>query len=218
MSWTRRLFLTNMALLSLNGIQANSPQKNVADDLSRVLSAPPESTSADASVIICNSIAFMLVFPASLYFNEDNENNALDTPRWPSPAYPGLIGNVLPDLETYDYLRGFTEVYFERGDIRLNTEVVRVEELEDGKGWNVTTRDWRSPDGGEICSEVWDAVVVCTGWYNDPLWPGTPGMEDLKKKDWRYTLNGIETAQRALIIGNGNSANALAVVPAQQTT
>ncbi|KAE9398787.1 FAD/NAD(P)-binding domain-containing protein [Gymnopus androsaceus JB14] len=175
------------------------------------------------------------------YFDEDDENNASDTPRWPSPAYPGLIGNVLPEFlsfsgspfpeppttphqpfptlrETYDYLRGFAEVYLERGNIRLNTEVVRVEELEDGKGWNVTTRDWRSPDRGEIRSEVWDAVVVCTGWYDDPLWPGTPGMEDLKKKGlavhakWyrgpqKYTG---KTAQRALIIGNGNSANDIA--------
>ncbi|KAF8659935.1 hypothetical protein AX16_001671 [Volvariella volvacea WC 439] len=72
-------------------------------------------------------------------------------PRWPSPAYPGLIGNVLsqylsysdfpfpppdnPDQpfptlsETHRYLQDFAKPFIEKGSIRLNVEVVSVTEL-----------------------------------------------------------------------------------------
>ncbi|KIK66724.1 hypothetical protein GYMLUDRAFT_238960 [Collybiopsis luxurians FD-317 M1] len=166
--------------------------------------------------------------------SEEDKNTR---PRWPSPAYPGLIGNVLPEFlsfsgspfpeppttphqpfptlkETYEYLRSFAEPYLKQGNIRLNTEVVRVEELDEGKGWNVNIRDWNSSED-RITSEVWDGVVVCTGWYNDPLWPETEGIDELKKKGlakhakW-YRGPTDFTGKRALIIGNGNSANDIA--------
>ncbi|KAL1698743.1 hypothetical protein EV121DRAFT_274224, partial [Schizophyllum commune] len=95
----------------------------------------------------------------------DNPPPNSTTPRWPSPAYPGLIGNVLPEYlsysdyppfptppghpeqpfptlqETYEYLKGFANS-LEPGRIRLNTEVVRVVEKDGpvpskdgGNGW-----------------------------------------------------------------------------------
>lgn len=153
----------------------------------------------------------------------------------PFPEPPTTPNQPFPTLkETHDYLRGFAKQHLEQGTIRLNTEVVRVEELDDGKGWNVTTRDWSrsSSNRGEAHSQVWDAVVVCTGWYDEPLWPQTPGIEDLRKKGlavhakWYrgpqnykgqvrqfnvFMFSALKLlVQRALIIGNGNSANDIA--------
>ncbi|KAF9060048.1 hypothetical protein BDP27DRAFT_1430539 [Rhodocollybia butyracea] len=168
--------------------------------------------------------------------------------RWQSPAYPNLVGNVLPEFlsfsespfpeppstphqpyptlkETHDYLRLFAEKYLERGNIRLNIEVVRVEELDAGKGWEVTMRDWSLPDhaGREFVS-VWDAVAGCTGWFDDPQWPQTEGMEELKQKGLAMHAKSYRGPQkyagkRALIIGNGNSSNDIAshLVPLAQT-
>ncbi|KAJ4468603.1 hypothetical protein C8J55DRAFT_200441 [Lentinula edodes] len=168
----------------------------------------------------------------------DEHDASEKKPRWPSPAYPGLIGNVLPEFlsfsgapfpqppstpqqpfptlrETHDYLRTFASRYLEQGKIHLNTEVVRVEELQDGKGWNVTTRDWSADGKGQISSQVWDGVVICTGWYDDPLWPGTEGMDILKEKGLALHAKWYRGPQkyagkRALIIGNGNSSNDIA--------
>jgi cation diffusion facilitator CzcD-associated flavoprotein CzcO len=124
-------------------------------------------------------------------------------PFWPSPAYPGLIGNVLaeyltfshhpfpepasqihpyPSLaDTHAYLRRFADPFLASGQIRLSTEVVWVDELSGGRGWNVTTRDWRAGKNGEVNVEVWDAVVLATSWYDHPSWPeSTPGLAEVR--------------------------------------
>src|SRR5438309_1952523 len=106
------------------------------------------------------------------YFDEPKDEGILN-PRWPLPAYKGLIGDVLPSflcfsefpfpeppttpdqpfpslIETYAYLRTFAEPYLKDGKIKLNREVVRVLEREQGKtGWSVTYKDWNS-DGREV--------------------------------------------------------------------
>lgn len=122
---------------------------------------------------------------------------------WPSPAYPGLIGNVLPEylsfsgfpfpeppsspmqpfptlLETYQYLRAFASPYLLSGHIKLLREVISVSELEGGRGWSVVSRDWRK--GGHTTEEVWDAVVVSVGWYDNPIWPETEGLDELRRR------------------------------------
>lgn len=126
------------------------------------------------------------------------------TPRWPSPSYPGLIGNVLPEYlsfshfpfptridphqpfptldETHEFLRVFAEPYVRQGKMKLNMEVVRVEELPEGQGWKVKVRDWNEGKEGEEVEEVWDAVVVAVGWYDHPVWPDTPGLEILRER------------------------------------
>lgn len=150
------------------------------------------------------------------YFDEhqEDEANAKDAaPRWPSPAYRGLIGNVLPEYlgfsgfpfplppstpeqpfptlsETHAYLQAFAEPLLRAGAIKLNREVVSVVELENRKGWSVISRDWTK--GGAESQETWDAVVVCVGWYDNPVWPDTEGLAALREaglahhaKSWR---------------------------------
>lgn len=145
--------------------------------------------------------------------NNDDENHKSGRPRWPSPAYHGLMGNVLPPylsfsghpfppppsapeqpfpdlIQTYQYLLAFAEPL--RAHIRLNTEVVRVDELENGEGWEVALRDWSANDVGREMVEKWDAVIIATAWYDNPKWPDTPGLEALKEagiakhaKEWK---------------------------------
>ncbi|KAJ6595155.1 hypothetical protein DFH09DRAFT_1136306 [Mycena vulgaris] len=158
-------------------------------------------------------------------------------PFWPSPAYPGLIGNVLseyltfshhpfpapestvhpyPSLaDTYAYLRQFAEPFLASGHIRLSTEVVWVDELSGGRGWSVTTRDWRAGKDGEVKVEVWDAIVVATSWYSYPSWPDTPGLAEARAaglathaQTWHGPV-GYER-KRVVVVGNANSSNDIA--------
>ncbi|KAF5367712.1 hypothetical protein D9758_009831 [Tetrapyrgos nigripes] len=195
----------------------------------------------------------------------DNPKNNPKSARFPSPAYPGLIGNVLPEhlsyhgfpfpppaeydkenrehqpfptlTETHEYLRAFAKPYLEDGRIRLGREVVRVEERVVGvevpedateaetehlgylltkNKWRVLVRDWSDPTHpGRELEEFWDAVAICTGWYDNLAWPNTEGLEELKEKGlakhakWWRGPEGWE-GKRTLIIGNANSSNDIA--------
>ncbi|KAF8961151.1 hypothetical protein BDZ97DRAFT_1905592 [Flammula alnicola] len=176
------------------------------------------------------------------YFEENDGSEIIDRakPRWPSPAYKGLVGNVLPEFltfsgfpfpeppstpnqpfptlaETHDYLRAFAEPYVKSGAIKLSREVVRVVELKDGKGWSVVSRDW----GGEVAGkgkeveEQWDAVVVAVGWYDHAAWPETEGLEELKRRGLAKHAKWWRGPQpyagkKALVVGNANSSNDIA--------
>ncbi|KAJ7489685.1 hypothetical protein B0H11DRAFT_2191799 [Mycena galericulata] len=176
------------------------------------------------------------------YLDEDvsvpNARAASGAPRWPSPAYPGLIGNVLPEFlsfsafppfpeptsttagqpfpsltETHAYLRAFSAPLIDSGAIRLNTEVLAVEELPARAGWRVRMRRWRGrssdptntvPDV-EALEEIWDAVVVAVACYDHPVFPTTPGLARLRELDlarhaqgWRGP-QGYEGKARTLL-------------------
>lgn len=134
-----------------------------------------------------------------VWFLEPQEPGAPDL-QWQSPAYPNLIGNVLPEFlsfssappfpqaesaptqpfpsltETYDYLQRFAKPFLEDGRIRCNSEVVKVDETVDGK-WDVYIKAAGQP---EAQHETWDSVVVCTGWHSTPWWPDTEGLSLLR--------------------------------------
>ncbi|KAJ7595034.1 hypothetical protein C8J56DRAFT_928249 [Mycena floridula] len=160
-------------------------------------------------------------------------------PRWPSPAYPGLVGNVLPKYlsfagspfpsppdpnqpfptlsETHDYLKAFAAPL--SAHIRLNTEVTKVEELVDG--WKVQLNDHVQ---NQIKEEFWDAVVVAVCWYDNPVWPETEGLDLLREKGlakhanlWRGPAGSED--KRILVLGNANSSNDIAaqLVPVAKT-
>jgi cation diffusion facilitator CzcD-associated flavoprotein CzcO len=146
----------------------------------------------------------------------DDTATSSTKPRWPSPAYKGLIGNVLPEFlsfsgrpfpppptadegqpfptlaETFAYLKSFAEPYLQSGLIRLNTEVALVEERPWGQGWRVVLRDWSNEGNGQEIEEIWDAVIVAVHWHDNPEWPDTPGLDQLRSlglakhaKEWR---------------------------------
>lgn len=133
-------------------------------------------------LIVCIQLKLPLRYQDEQVFPSTN-TSTINKPQWPSPAYPGLVGNVLPEflsfsckpfpktpndphqpfptlLETYQYLRAFAKPYIENGQIRLNTEVLRVEELPQKKGWKVRIRDWSECENNEglplESDEIWD--------------------------------------------------------------
>ncbi|KAJ7050338.1 hypothetical protein C8F01DRAFT_1179514 [Mycena amicta] len=133
---------------------------------------------------------------------------------WPSPAYSGLIGNVLPEF-LHDYLRVFAGPLLTAGNIRLNTEVLSVEELDGREGWHVRLRVWPTDGESYELDEKWDAVVVAVAFYDHPLFPETPGIDRLREttlathaQTWRGP-QGYED-KRVLVIGNANSGNDIA--------
>lgn len=126
------------------------------------------------------------------------------TSRWVSPAYYGLVGNVLPPLlefsampikqpalglfpsmmETQQYLLDLAEPL--RQYIKTRREVTEVEPVfTDGRiqepvKWSVTSIDWSGNDEGVKITEEWDVVIVAPGINEHPFYPpGISGLEEL---------------------------------------
>ncbi|KAL0949447.1 hypothetical protein HGRIS_009502 [Hohenbuehelia grisea] len=190
------------------------------------------------------------------YLKEDrktlSDEASLNKPQWTTPAYPGMIGNVLPEFlsfsglpfpafdrsvdeasseeqpfptlsETYAYLQDLAEPYVKEGRIRLNSEVLRVEELPLGHGWKVTIRKWQN-DLAVDHEETWDAVIMAIGWFDNLVFPPTQGIEELRQhvprlaihgKDWKGP-KGFE-GKRILVVGNAASSNDIAAQLASVT-
>ncbi|KAJ7631501.1 hypothetical protein B0H17DRAFT_1108969 [Mycena rosella] len=162
-----------------------------------------------------------------------------EAPRWPSPAYPGLIGNVLPEFlsfsafppfpeppstatgqpfpslaETHAYLRAFAAPHLSSGAIRLNTEVQVVEELPARAGWRVRMQRYSAAEP-EALEEMWDAVVIAVACYDHPVFPPTPGLARLRELGRAHHAQGWRgpagyERKRVLVIGNANSGNDIA--------
>ncbi|KAG1879998.1 FAD/NAD(P)-binding domain-containing protein [Suillus subluteus] len=164
--------------------------------------------------------------------------------RWSTPAYPGLIGNVIPEFlsfsehpfpapprehqpfptlaETNAYLKEFARPFIE--NIRLSFEVTGVEEVEGG-GWAVRMKNWNK--GGAVSEETWDAVVITTVWFDNPHFPDIPGLQELQQQQPNKVQHAINwtgphsdyEGKRVLVIGNANSANEMAaqLAPVAQT-
>ena len=109
----------------------------------------------------------------------------------PFPVPPSSPEQPFPTLtETHNYLHAVADPYIKAGKVKLKREVISVTELADGKGWTVLSRDWAA-DGKEL-EETWDAIVVAVGWYDNPVWPQTKGLDKLRQqglakhaKSWR---------------------------------
>lgn len=130
--------------------------------------------------------------------------NPPKTSRWVSPAYHGLVGNVLPPLlefsalpikqpalglfpsmtETQQYLLELAKPL--RRYIKTRREVTRVEpvftngRLKEPVKWSVTSIDWSKSEKGIEKTEQWDAVIVAPGINEHPFYPqGITGLKEL---------------------------------------
>ncbi|UZJ55741.1 hypothetical protein CBS101457_005061 [Exobasidium rhododendri] len=161
-------------------------------------------------------------------------------PSWPSPAYPGLRGNVLPrflslggappfppiaDLddpfptlaETQDYLQLIARPL--RRHIQCNIECLDVRELpgktEEDNRWAVRVRDWSEGIGVEA-TRYYDAVVLTVGWTDVPAYPAVPGLEEARSLGlvehckWYRGPEGYGSDSRIVVVGNANSGNDVA--------
>lgn len=44
----------------------------------------------------------------------------------------------------------------------------------------MSLKDWNKE--GSVTEEVWDAVVLATGFYDHPVWPETQGLDQAREK------------------------------------
>lgn len=123
-------------------------------------------------------------------------------PRWPSAAYEGLVGNVLPPLlefsahrfpkpkdglfpsqsETHEYLLQLAKPL--RPHIKTCQEVLSVKPVFHGDGevatWEVMKLDWTPRGQGKRITEEWDGVIIAAGAFDHPYYPpGIPGLQPL---------------------------------------
>lgn len=132
-------------------------------------------------------------------------------PRWPSPAYEGLVGNVLPPLlefsaerfpkpkhglfpsmtETHEYLLKIGRPL--RSHIKTCMEVVGIKPVfraaEDLATWQVESIDWNHRGSGAHAIEEWDAIVVAAGAFDHPYWPDVPGLAALREKNSHLVMH-----------------------------
>lgn len=160
-------------------------------------------------------------------------------PAWPTPAYEGLVGNVLipllrfsampfPEpadglfpsaLETHQYLLDFAAPM--RSHIRTSQEVTSVTPVYTSPSasptWTVESRDWTR--AGHPTTTHWDAVLVCPGAFDQPYWPPTPGLAALRATHPSLVMHAktypgprpfAGRHNRILVVGNANSANDIA--------
>ena len=124
--------------------------------------------------------------------------------RWVSPAYHGLVGNVLPPLlefaakpiskpklglfpsmtETHQYLLDFATPM--RSHIHTHKEVKHIEPVfVDGRitspvRWSVTSSDWSAQGETKETKEEWDTVIVAPGINEHPYYPeGITGLQTI---------------------------------------
>nr|KAG5706619.1 hypothetical protein BaRGS_005689 [Batillaria attramentaria] len=130
---------------------------------------------------------------------------------YPIPKeYPNFMHNT----HVWQYFKDYAEHFGLKKYIHYNVEVVMVTRTPDfaetGK-WNLELVDHKS---GKEWSEVFDAVLVCTGHHAEKNEPSFPGLSDFKGEvlhshDYREPSRYV--GKRILIIGIGNSGGDMAV-------
>ncbi|XP_051132542.1 flavin-containing monooxygenase FMO GS-OX-like 2 [Andrographis paniculata] len=110
--------------------------------------------------------------------------------------------------EVLRFLTGFAAHFGLSESIRLETEVVRVEQNKDNDGWVVESRRNGSNSNPSV-EEVFDAVVICNGHHTRPRSASFPGMEKWPGKQihsHNYRVPDPFQDQIVVIIGDGASA------------
>ncbi|CAI9106294.1 OLC1v1005420C2 [Oldenlandia corymbosa var. corymbosa] len=109
--------------------------------------------------------------------------------------------------EVFQFLNNFARDFRLMELIRFSIQVVRVEQLENGK-WVVEGKHER--DGIIVNSEEWfDAVVVCNGHFTQPKLAKLPGIEKWPAKQihsHNYRVPEPFRDQCVIVVGDGPSA------------
>ncbi|XP_075177117.1 dimethylaniline monooxygenase [N-oxide-forming] 2-like [Anomaloglossus baeobatrachus] len=121
---------------------------------------------------------------------------------------PDDFPNYLPHCKYLEYIKLYTEHFKLLQYIKFKTSVCRVEKHSDFQitgRWLVTTEN-----NGEKKTEIYDAVMVCTGQHAQPVVPldTFPGIENFKGqvrhcREYKRPV-GFD-GKRVLIIGMGNT-------------
>ncbi|NXU17416.1 FMO1 monooxygenase, partial [Pardalotus punctatus] len=128
--------------------------------------------------------------------------------------FPEDFPVFLPNAQLLDYLRHYTEHFSLREHIKLGTTVVSIRKHPDfattGQ-WNVVTEA-----DGKQTSDVFDAVMVCSGNFSEPSLPlhCFPGIERFRGQYFhsrQYKHPDLFQGKRVLVVGMGNSGVDIAV-------
>jgi len=92
---------------------------------------------------------------------------------------PADFPNYMHHSKFLEYLRMYVDHFRLEQYIRFETEVVSVEQQQDGGGrWSVTTR--KTKDSSDTTTEIFDAVMVCTGINSRGNMPTFDGQEEFR--------------------------------------
>ncbi len=135
-------------------------------------------------------------------------NTSKQTTAFSDFPFPAHLPDYPPRAEMLRYLDDYADHFGVRPLIRFQTEVVNVAPAGDGR-WTVESR---SAEGGR--TEVFDAVLVCSGVFRDPVLPIVRGAATfrgatLHSRD--YTVPARFAGQTVLVVGSGSSATDAAV-------
>ncbi|XP_041478730.1 flavin-containing monooxygenase 5-like [Lytechinus variegatus] len=159
-----------------------------------------------------------------LWYYSDDEPRS--DPHGASAIYHGLHTNVSKEMMAFsdfplakslppfpkgsdiqEYYERYAEHFGLLKHINFNVEVVSIDQDADYEGtgrWKVTVR----PMSGEIRSEVFDAVMVCTGLYPSGHLPDYPGLDSFKGQimhSCQFKRGAYFTDKRVLVVGSGTS-------------
>nr|XP_057930295.1 flavin-containing monooxygenase 5-like isoform X2 [Doryrhamphus excisus] len=151
---------------------------------------------------------------ANIYFsvvlNSSKERMAFSD--FPPPAE---LPNNMHHSEVMLYLRLYAQTFRLLQHIRFQTSVARVRPTPDF----ATTGQWEVETerrDGPRESQVYDAIMVCTGHFTTPHLPlqDFPGIENFKGKylhSWEYRNTDGLQGKRVVVIGIGSSGGDIAV-------
>ena len=135
-------------------------------------------------------------------------NTSKQTTAFSDFPFPAQLPDYPPRVDMLRYLDDYADHFGVRPLIRFRTEVVRVTPDRDGR-WSVESRSAE-------CShtEMFDAVLVCSGVFRDPIQPLIKGAATfrgatLHSRD--YTVPERFAGQTVLVVGSGSSATDAAV-------
>jgi len=120
-------------------------------------------------------------------------NSAKESMCYSDFPMPADFPNYMHHSKFLEYLRLYADHFRLEQHIRFETEVVSVEQQQDGGGrWSVTTRKINST--GDTETETFDAVMVCVGIHSMANMSSFEGQEEYKGElihsvDYRLSLS-----------------------------
>ncbi|WP_230537361.1 flavin-containing monooxygenase [Teredinibacter turnerae] len=110
--------------------------------------------------------------------------------------------------EYLEYLHDFADKYSLKKFVRFKTEVLRISPL-DSETWEVEFRN----SAGEIKSEYFDAVAICSGKFRNPNIPNINGLDQFKGSihhSYMYKTPEAFKGKDVVCLGVGESGSDIA--------
>ena len=114
-----------------------------------------------------------------LYYRSTVANSLKEVTCYSDFVMPADFPNYMHHSKFLAYLRMYADHFRLDQYIRFETEVVSVEQQQDGGGrWSVTTRKMKDSSG--TATEMFDAVMVCVGINSHAHMPSFDGQEEFR--------------------------------------